>query len=170
MTSDKEEKSNEQQIVDAPSRQTLLELLDRELDNISLDIRRTGWTQWTIGGALAAITWRLLYELQQSTFNASKVWTFFLLASVVFDLSQAVYWILSKRPHNTGFNRLQNHFQTNGAPTAIVFTIVYCIFLAYLGLIVQQLARWRFAYFASIYWQRADSPDANISMSRSDSL
>ncbi len=130
----------------------MIALLDKELDALFFEIRRTGLPQWTIVTAIALVGWKALLELQSASIDISKVFIFFLLGSFVIDVADAVMGVLSTRSHISNSGPLGKWFKLSGSLPGMVFFLFRCIFLACAAFLVGKLIPWHFAYLASAYY------------------
>lgn len=72
----------------APTAESVLHLLDAEIENITSSQTRGGWTMWAVLAALAAATWLLSEEIKSGPIQWDHVAVILVAGSILLDLIQ----------------------------------------------------------------------------------
>ncbi len=75
-----------QQATNISTRDHVMQVLDWEIERAIAETTQPGWTTWAIYGALAAVIWTLLSEINQSENNTRNILFYFLVAQFTLDL------------------------------------------------------------------------------------
>lgn len=56
-----------------PTREEVIQLLDKEIDDVRDEMHRPGWSQWAITGSLAGLIWLFTEQIQKEPFSLVAV-------------------------------------------------------------------------------------------------
>src|SRR5690606_39528612 len=73
------------------SKETFLEYLNTEIEQIREDMKTPGWTQWAIIGALASIFWLLVLEVEKDVFDSNQTLMLFAIISLFVNTIRYIY-------------------------------------------------------------------------------
>jgi len=82
----------------SPTKEDVLETLDFEINRISTEQQRNGWTKWALYGVLAGSLWLLLEQWEKGNFNFWVVLLLVLVFSVGIDIMRHSRRLLPHRP------------------------------------------------------------------------
>lgn len=119
--------------VHPPSRAELLEALKIELASQENQVKRAGWSQWALLGALAAITWFCLGELETGKYLPAYTLAVFLLFSLLIEIWDPFRLILEPGIDNTAKPLRFLLWRFVGAKRIVLVAHIvrsFCLFLA----------------------------------------
>lgn len=79
----------------APTTESVLDLLDAEIENITSSQTRGGWTMWAVLAALAAATWLLSEEIKSGPIQWDHVAVILVAGSILLDLIRFLAIVLN---------------------------------------------------------------------------
>ncbi|MCA1622654.1 MAG: hypothetical protein LC768_01055 [Acidobacteria bacterium] len=82
----------------SPTKEDILKTLDFEINQISSEQQRNGWTKWALYGVLAASLWLLLEQWEKGNFDFWVVLLLVLVFSIDIDIMRHSKRLLPHRP------------------------------------------------------------------------
>jgi hypothetical protein len=100
----------------------VLNILDFEINRITVDEKRPGWTIWALFGAMGTIAWLLISEWERSQVSTTKVLQMFLAFSLVLESTGFIRIFANESETDTGpFFRFRLTSQVFSRPTIVIW-------------------------------------------------
>ena len=88
-----------------PTRESLLSLLDSEIEGLQSEHSRSGWSLWAILASIVGVLWLLTEQLRGTPFDSTNVAKIFVGGVVLADVSYWLYKRLTLIPEGQGESR-----------------------------------------------------------------
>jgi 5S rRNA maturation endonuclease (ribonuclease M5) len=136
---DEQKALEDSNLVPKISTEKLLEVLDFEINRITAEQQRPGWTLWAIYGGLASSFWLLFDQWEKGTINVTGFLQLFIFFSMVLD-NLNIFRLINNAPDYSWKNarlrfRFGHELHNRGE---IFFRIVRAIFIGALAIKVSQ--------------------------------
>lgn len=73
------------------SKETFINYLNNEIDQIREDIKMPGWTNWAVLAALASAGWFIIQEIEKNIFNLEQIYLLFIILSMAYTVLRELY-------------------------------------------------------------------------------
>jgi hypothetical protein len=73
------------------SKETFINYLNNEIDQIREDIKMPGWTNWAILAALASVGWFIIQEIEKNIFVIEQTYLLFIILSMSYTILREFY-------------------------------------------------------------------------------
>lgn len=82
------------------SKESFVNYLNNEIEQIREDIKMPGWTNWAVLAALASAGWFIILELEKNIFNTEQFYLLFILTSMAYIILRDIYDFLKPDQSN----------------------------------------------------------------------